>query len=38
VKDEHTVKRVASAKKYKGWTQEDFEEVIFNNKCMVAKS
>ena len=38
LKDEHAVKRLAWAKKYKDWTQEDFEGVIFSDKCMVEKS
>jgi len=35
---EHAVKRLAWAKKYKDWTQEDFEGVIFSDECMVEKS
>jgi len=38
LKDEHAVKRLAWAKKYKDWTQEDFEGVIFSDECMVEKS
>jgi len=38
LKGEHAVKRLAWAKKYKDWTQEDFEGVIFSDDCMVAKS
>ena len=38
LKDEHAVKRLAWAKKYKDWTQEDFEGVIFNGECMVEMS
>jgi len=38
LKDEHAVKRLAWTKKYNNWTQEDFEGVIFSDKCMVEKS
>jgi len=39
LKDEHAVKRLAWAKKYNDWTQEDFEGVmIFSDECMVEKS
>jgi len=38
LKDEHALKRLAWAKKYKDWTQEDFEGVIFSDECMVEKS
>jgi len=38
LKDEHVVKRLAWAKKYKDWTQEDFEGVIFSDEYMVKKS
>jgi len=38
LKDEHAVKRLAWAKKYKDWTQEDFEGVIFSDECMVERS
>jgi len=37
LKDEHAVKRLAWAKKYKDWTNEDFEGVIFSDECMVEK-
>jgi len=38
LKDEHAVKRLAWAKKYKDWTQEEFQGVIFSDECMVEKS
>jgi len=38
LKDEHPVKRLAWAKKYKDWTQEDFAGIIFSDKCIVEKS
>jgi len=37
-KDEHAVKRLAWAMEYKDWTKEDFEGVIFSDKCIVEKS
>jgi len=38
LKDEHAVKRLAWTKKYKDWTQEDVEGVIFSDECMVERS
>jgi len=38
LKDEHAVKRLAWAMKYKNWTKEDIEGVIFSDECMVEKS
>jgi len=38
LKDEHTVNRLAWAKKYKDWTQADFEGVIFSGEYIVEKS
>ena len=38
LKDEHAVKRLAWAIKYKDWAKEDFEGVIFTDECMVEKS
>jgi len=38
LKDEHAVKRLAWPKKYKDWTQEDFEGVIFSDECIAEKS
>jgi len=38
LKDEHAAKRLAWAKKYKDWTHDNFEGVIFSDKCMVEKS
>ena len=38
LKDEHAVKGLAWAKKYKDWTQEDLEGVIFSDESMIEKS
>jgi len=38
LKDEHAIKRLSWAKKYKNWTKENFEGVIFSDECMVEKS
>ena len=38
LKDEHAVKRLAWAKKYKDWIHEYFEGVILSDECRFEKS